>query len=105
MYRELGGYPPVCDILAVLVTSRSRELAENTCTSMAEYIKGVSDNVKVIGPAKAGIGKINDVFRFVFFIKSRDERLMTECKNRLESGIMETGDLQIFFDLNPMNPY
>ncbi|MCR5799279.1 MAG: primosomal protein N' [Lachnospiraceae bacterium] len=105
LYRELGGYPPICDILAVLVTSRSRELAENTCTSMAEYIKGVSDKVKVIGPAKAGIGKINDVFRFVFFIKSRDERLLTECKNRLESGIKEMGDLQVFFDLNPMNPY
>jgi len=105
LYRELGGYPPICDILAVLVTSKNRELAENTCTSMAEYIKGVSDKVKVIGPAKAGIGKINDVFRFVFFIKSRDERLLTECKNRLESGIREMGDLQVLFDLNPMNPY
>lgn len=106
LYRELGGYPPVYDILAIMATSKDRGLAGNTCESMAAYIRKLSpDKVEVIGPAKAGIGKINDVYRFVFYIKSRDKEALIKCKDKLEDGLIEVKDLQVVFDMNPMNPY
>lgn len=106
LYRELGGYPPCYDILAVPVTSKNKELAYNTCEAMAKYIRELTlEDCTVIGPAKAGIGRINDVYRFVFYIKSKNKDVLVDCKDRLEAGINDNSDLQVLFDLNPMNPY
>lgn len=105
VYRELGGYPPAFNILAVLVTSDNKSTAGNTADSMAEYIRSLKLDVQVIGPAKAGIGKINDVYRFIFYIKSKNKDLLIDCKDRLEEGLNMGRDLQVFFDFNPMNPY
>lgn len=105
LYRELGGYPPEYDILAVPVTSKNKELAYNTCEAMAEYVRGLKADCMVIGPAKAAIGRINDVYRFVFYIKSKNKDVLVECKDRLEEGINDNINLQVFFDFNPMNPY
>lgn len=106
LYRELGGYPPVYDILAIMATSKDKNLASNTCEAMASFVKSkLVDGAEVIGPAKAGIGKINDVYRFVFYIKSKDKDTLIKYKNRLEEGITEVRDLQVVFDMNPMNPY
>lgn len=104
VYRSLGGYPPIVNMLAVLVTSKNHNLACSTCEAMATYIKESMGEVAVIGPAKAGIGRISDVYRFVFYIKCKDKQMLIECKDRLEAGINETGDLQVQFDMNPMNP-
>lgn len=106
LYRELGGYPPAYDILAVMATSKDKNLAGNTCDAMAAYIKKLNlKDVFLIGPAKAGIGKINDVYRFVFYIKSKDKKLLVNCKDKLEERLIEVKDLQVIFDMNPMNPY
>lgn len=105
LYRELGGYPPVHEILAVLVTSTDKTLAGNTAASMAEYIKSLEMDISIIGPAKAGIGKINDVYRFVFYIKSKQKKLLVECKDRLEEGINPDCNIMVYFDFNPMNSY
>lgn len=104
MYRQLAGYPPACDILAVVVTSPQKELASKTCEAMADYIKKDESKVSVIGPGKAGIGKINDIYRFVFYIKSSDSYALVRCKDKLEEGINPLSNIQVFFDFNPMNP-
>ena len=104
MYRDLGGYPPIKDIMAVLTTSKNKELAYKTCENMAEYVKKLGLKVEVIGPAKAGIGRISDTYRFLFYIKSDDKEAVIKCKDRLEEGLNTGKDLQVFFDLNPMNP-
>ena len=72
---------------------------------MAEYIRSLGLNVQVIGPAKAGIGKINDVYRFIFYIKSKDKQELVRCKDVLEEGLNMSKNLQVYFDFNPMNPY
>lgn len=105
LYRQLGGYPPSHNILAVLVASSNKTLAGNTASSMAEYIKSLGIQVNVIGPAKAGIGKINDIYRFIFYIKSKDKGLLIDCKDKLEEGLKTSKDLNVYFDFNPMNPY
>ncbi len=66
-YRELMGYPPVENLLAVLVSCRDEALLETGCRYLREYalrVKG-REQVELIGPASPGIGKINDIYRKV----------------------------------------
>ena len=76
LYRELGGYPPVKEIVGILVTSEDKNLAQTTCEKMADYIRTSEKEVEVMGPAKAGIGRINDIYRFIFYIKSNDKDIL-----------------------------
>ena len=58
----------------------------------------------VIGPASPGIGKINDIYRKVIYLKSEDERILMAVKDRMEKYIeINRGfqSLKIQFDMNP----
>lgn len=106
LYRELSGYPPVDNILAVMVTSANKNSAFTSITQMVNILKCDNiDEVNIIGPAKAGIGRINDVYRFVFYAKSRDRNKLTKVKDIIEANFEESRYLKIFFDFNPMNAY
>jgi primosomal protein N' (replication factor Y) len=61
----------------------------------------------VIGPAQAAIGKINDVYRYIFYIKHRDYHVLVDIKDELESFIetMKWNSDSVQFDFNPMNNY
>ena len=64
----------------------------------------------LIGPAPASIGKINDVFRFVIYIKSPDYDLLIRIKDRMEKKLKEQEDRDgrgktVQFDFDPMNPF
>jgi primosomal protein N' (replication factor Y) len=104
LYRELGGYPPAKEIVGILVTSEDKALAQTTCEKMADYIRKTENQAEVMGPAKAGIGRINDIYRYIFYIKSNDKNILIRCKNRLEEGLSLSNRLQVYFDFNPMNP-
>lgn len=58
----------------------------------------------MIGPAPAGIARINDVFRFVFYIKGEKYDKLVEVKDALEAVLQEKGITEIVqFDFDPMN--
>ena len=61
--------------------------------------------VQVIGPAPAGIGKINDIYRFVFYIKQEDYENLIVIKDRLEEAYsaMAPRQINIQFDFDPIN--
>ncbi|MCM1056795.1 MAG: primosomal protein N' [Firmicutes bacterium] len=86
-YRELGDYPPAAHMLAVQIYAgeegRGAELAE----SLAEAVRKSGENIRVIGPAPAAIGRINDIFRFVFYVKASKYGKLVEIKDLLEESI------------------
>lgn len=107
-YRELMGYPPVENLLAVLVSCEDEALLEKGCHYLKEYAVNACKGVKIdiIGPASPGIGKINDVFRKVLYLKSEKYDTLVVVKNRLERYIeLNRGfdKIRIQFDFNPMN--
>ena len=58
-YRELMGYPPVDNLLAILVSCEKEALLETGCKYLKEFavrIRG-AEEVAIIGPASPGIGK------------------------------------------------
>lgn len=107
-YRELMGYPPAENLLAILVSCADEQLLETGCRYLREYTARVKPNreLKVIGPAAPGIGKVNDVYRKVLYLKAEQYGLLVRMKNYLEQYI-EVNEgfrkMRIQFDFNPMN--
>ncbi|MDE6641701.1 MAG: primosomal protein N' [Acetatifactor sp.] len=98
LYRELGDYPPAAHMLAVQIFAREEGRAVELAESLAELVRtkyGITRNgtedsgesVRVIGPAPAAIGRINDIFRFVFYVKSSKYGKLVEIKDLLEENI------------------
>ena len=65
----------------------------------------------MIGPAAASIGKIQDVYRFMVYIKHMDKRKLIEAKNAIEAFLEErqekgkTGKETVQFDFDPLRSY
>lgn len=107
LYRSLGGYPPTTNLLAVQVFSAQ----ESTGEKLSQFLAGVlrkrfpTENYMLLGPSPAGIGRINDVYRHVIYLKAEDYRILVDMKNMLEKEIdgMQLRTENIQFDFNPMN--
>ncbi len=106
-YREMMGYPPAAHLLAVLVSCENEEHLEKGCHFLKEYaarVKGKAP-VSVIGPASPGIGKVNDIYRKVLYLKAEKYDTLIRMKNRMEQYIEMNsgfGCMRIQFDFNPM---
>lgn len=109
-YRELMGYPPAANLLAVLASSKDEAHLEKGCSYLKRYAQLVckGENVKVIGPAAPGIGKINDIYRKVLYLKTERYDTLVKIKNQMEQYIeVNSGfnTIRIQFDFNPMNTF
>ncbi len=107
-YRELMGYPPAEQLLAVLVTGENEELLDMAAGYLKAFAERIGKNqtLKVIGPSSPAVGKVNDMYRRVIYIKASRKRYLTVTKDRMEQYIeMNKGfdKVKIQFDLNPMN--
>ena len=109
-YRGLMGYPPVEQLLAVLMTGPDEKLLETA----AKYLKDFANRVdkrgilQLIGPASPYVAKVSDVYRRVLYLKGPDYGLLVEVKNRMEKYIEINKGFQtmrIQFDFNPMNVF
>lgn len=112
-YRRLMQYPPIAEMAAILVTSPSKEILNQAMEIMAEQLKRISNTkdgryLTIIGPADASIGKINDVYRKVIYLKHTEKEKLIYAKNELEKLIYSS---QIFhkvavqFDFTPSGNY
>ena len=63
--------------------------------------------IQVIGPAEATIGKINDLYRHVFYVRHADYQILVEVKDRLEQFCkeQELKNQTVQYDFDPMNTY
>ena len=71
----------------------------------------MGERLYVIGPAPASVGKINDVYRFMLYIKHKEYGKLVEVKNRVEEfweGKEERKEIKkesLQFDFDPMRAY
>ncbi|MDE7249216.1 MAG: primosomal protein N', partial [Lachnospiraceae bacterium] len=111
LYREICSYPPAAHMLAVLITSPIEETGMELAGKLAELAKKTIAQAKaeasVIGPAKASIGKINDVYRFMVYCKSSDEDILIKIRDLMEqfTAHMESKREIVQFDFDPMSSY
>ena len=115
VYRELMEYPPVYHMLAILMTSKDKEQLDGFTDMIKEKIEKHheekwedSGDLRLIGPADAGISKIKDVYRKVYYIKSKCYESLTDIKDFMEemmSGGKLYSDVSVQYDFNPMSGY
>ena len=109
-YRKLLGYPPIMEFLVILLTGTNEELLDKRAKDVAQTIKesenSLEDVITVIGPTKANIAKINDVYRRVFYLKSTNYVDLVRIKDILECKYEGSEkDIGLYFDFSPLSKY
>lgn len=108
-YRDLMVYPPVAHMMAVLVLSEDALTGAEHAGVLVEQVKRQfgDERLIIVGPTEALIGKINDVYRYIFYIKHRDYQVLTTIKDALEQTfhVREWNVDSVQFDFDPMNHY
>lgn len=109
VYRGMLQYPPVAQMMVLLVSSREEECGKRLAERLAAYIRTefTGAGLSVIGPAAASIGKIKDIYRTVLYVKHKQYEQLTAVKNKLEEYIngLELKTEAVQFDFNPMSTY
>lgn len=109
-YRDFMQYPPVAHMLAVLIISQIQEQGQSLSEKMTTLVnKEMKDRqgLHVIGPAEASIGKLNDLYRHVFYLRHEEYQVLVEAKDRLEAFCREREmkNQIVQFDFDPMTTY
>ena len=118
-YRRILHYPPVYELLCVLVTSAKEDNAVKVADALAEAAKAYVQDAKVasdtkgvrgcetdvIGPAEAYIYRINDIYRRVIYIKSAEHDKLIGISEHIQEvfSTFDENDVEVSFDFNPMN--
>ena len=116
MYRQIGFYPPVWNLLLVMCTSEnekqlqfaSEKIAKRLQKHVNEDIEFERKPIQVVGPADATIARVNDVYRKVIYIKTKDYQNLVLLKDRLEYYMKDNkdfGQVSVQFDFNPMSGF
>ncbi len=103
-YRRMLRYPPIYELLGVLITSGDENAALTAAGEISEELKKRFGPQKadVIGPSEAVIYKIDQVFRRVIYIKTDNRELIMKISQFLSDcgGRYENVEIQV--DLNPL---
>ena len=106
-YRSMLGYPPAAHMAAILISGKEETLLETASSYIKKYAQRVNkQNVRIIGPASPYVGKVNDVYRRVIYLKHSEYDVLIQMKNQLERYIeINSGfqSLRIQFDFDPVN--
>ena len=97
MYRELMDYPPVSNLLTVKVSSKNEQLAndtpvrllQETTKELRKIYYDEDDMPRAIGPSRASVYKLNDIFSVLLFFKHKQYTVLTQVKDILEKYIRE----------------
>ncbi|MDE5780983.1 MAG: primosomal protein N' [Lachnospiraceae bacterium] len=109
-YRNLMRYPPVYNMAAILITSDNEKLCCEGAQDIAQRIKKSHiDGLTVIGASEASVSKINDIYRYVIYIKHNDYNALVHIKNGVElyidKKVIYKKRLTVQFDFTPMDNY
>ncbi len=108
-YRSVMGYPPVEQLVAILISGKEENLLGMASTYIKSYAERVNRNgVRIIGPTSPSVGKVNDVYRKVIYLKHAQYDALIDIKDKLEEYIeINPGfqNLWIQFDFNPIKVF
>ncbi len=100
LYRKMLAYPPAAHMLAILTAARTEKEGLALAGEIATLVRNMEEGSRegreyaenrlyVIGPAPASVGKINDVYRFMLYVKHGEYGRLVEVKNRVEAFLEE----------------
>lgn len=107
LYRDLADYPPVNHMMAVQVYSMNEELAERTAMDIVTRLKDQFNDKVIIGPAKAVISRIKDVYRMVIYIKDSSVDELIQVKDYVDDiyTALDKNRINIQYDIDPVGSF
>lgn len=107
VYRELSGYPPAGHMMAVQILAEIEDSGKMLAEDLKQMALSLGKKAQIIGPAPAFVGKIKDVYRFVFYVKSANYDTLVEIKDHLDIEIqkLQLRKESVQFDFDPMNAF
>lgn len=112
-YRQMLFYPPVWNLLVILCASPREEAAQAGAEKLLAEIEQTDsvtkqEKVYFIGPADASVAKVNDIYKKVIYVKTREYQTLVALKDRAEQFVRDNRDykdVMIQFDFNPVNGF
>ena len=88
-YRLLMDYPPAAHMMTIFGACQDEELLKKAMYYIKAFICRVSpkEELHMIGPAAASVGKVKDVYRQVLHLKNVDMAFLTAVREKLEQYI------------------
>lgn len=86
MYRTMMNYPPVCLMQAVLFASADEKRLKycaDICAKAAAEAAGKL--VQIVGPVNAPVYKVNDIYRKILYIKSKNCAILDTIRASIET--------------------
>ena len=105
-YRRLLKYPPVYNMMVLLITSEDKDVAYEASKQLATSLKKLGagmDKLRIIGPGDASISKINDVYRRVIYIKAYGMDNIIKMRQAIDNYNQDGVNISV--DVNPMSTY
>lgn len=84
LYRKILHYPPVYKMMNVLITSPEEKNAEQMAQKIHKCAVKYEKEMEIIGPAKAHVSRINDIYRYEIYMKCVEEAPLLHVKEEIE---------------------
>ena len=123
-YRSMLLYPPVWNMLVVLCASKWEQTAFDSAMFLVKQIDMWQNDIKSrmetsgedfktkrvfpVGPADPAVAKVNDIYKKVIYIKTKEYETLVGLKDHLENYIRDNKvfkDTVVQFDFNPMGGF
>ena len=111
-YRQMLFYPPVWNLLVIHIQSVNQNsndiAAEKLALCCDELIKNLDERVQLVGPADAVVSRVNDVYRKVIYIKTKEYDTLVDIKDNIEKYVKDNPlykNVSVQFDFNPTSGF
>ena len=85
-YRMLADYPPAVFMISIHGSGKDEDHLQKAMEYLVKVTERMPEKraVKIFGPVSESIGKIQDEYRKVIYIKAEEQNVLTGIKNKLE---------------------
>ena len=114
-FRQAMHYPPVSQMLMISIESRSDQEAAQAGAGIRGCIDreikrqredGEQGLIQVMGPSRAGIRKVRDIYRYVIYVKNDSRQSAFSIKNAVEAfADRRSGDFRHTYIGTDLDPY
>ncbi|MFI5309109.1 MAG: primosomal protein N', partial [Polyangiales bacterium] len=104
--RELG-YPPYSRLCAVRIDAVEERVAERAAENLARLARAQpavrQEQVELLGPAPAPMGRLRGRYRYRFMLKSTERRALRAVAQALLPALAEAAPARASLDIDPVN--
>lgn len=107
--RELMEYPPFCQIIKIVISSKDELRAETCANEITKQLKFQTEKLKISeyldikGAMKCLIHKINSEYRYQIIIKNRMNKKGQYLISKLIKNTKTADDIKMIIDIDPID--